>query len=521
VPYEPFSYAGFGKGLNLRDKVDAVSEEEAIDCLNVEFTERGTVKQRTGYAVFNAVELDGQGDTLWPHYESDGTKHLIVGDTATGQLTALLAADGTEVDIEASFSNGGCFGFQRFGAPGTEYTYCGNGVDELWYYDGTSFTNVPDDGGRIPPKGGALATTPTSNRLACSRFTTTTGGPNGAATNPSTVWFSNAGNPVVWGDNDFVSLDPGDGEAIQAMINWREFLFVFKETKFWVFTGESTAATGSPVFERYPVNTGHGAVGPRAVTADETGVYFASRHGVFRTVGGEPVKVSDPVEPIFSGDSSDFFSGGVLSHSVASLIAVNAFDGRIHVNYSTGGTANDRTLVYDTTYEWWSLWDTAAADMVGWRAGTQEQLFFTAPTGTNNVSRFGAYTNDAGAAITAFWRSGWANFGLVIEKTIRETKLWGTGQITLGVSVDFAGSGFYADDPVEPVLFSETTAFWQTGFWQTGNWGADLRVSDELVRHAVRGTKFSVLFFNNTLNKTFSIHRLDQHLRESLIPSKS
>ncbi len=517
MAYEPASFPGFGRGLNLRDKADAVNEEEAIDCLNVEFTERGAVKQRAGTAVFNSVELDGQGDTIWPHYESDGTKQLIVGDTATGQLTSLNTS-GAEVDIEASLSNGGCFGFQRFGAPGNEYTYIGNGVDELWYYDGSTFTNVPDDAGpRIPPKGGALALTPASNRLVNSRFTTSTGGPNGATTTPSHVWFSDAGNPVVWGNNNFVQLDPGDGEAIQAMVNWREFLFVFKETKFWVFTGEHADAAGAPVFDRYPINAGQGAVGPRAVTADETGVYFASRNGVFRTTGGAPEKVSNLIDPIFAGGAEDYFTGGTLSHAAASLIAVNAFDGRIYVNYSTGGTANDRTLVYDTTYEWWSVWDTAAADMVGWRADSQEQLFFTAPTGTNNVSRFGAsYTSDAGTAITSHWRSGWFDYGLSIDKTIRESKAWGSGKVYISISDDFAqGTGTL--DQLD--LTDNTASTWGGTTWGASTWSQGAARVVALRRRAIRGTVFSTRFFNNTLDQEWIISRLDHHLRESRIPS--
>ena len=62
--------------------------------MNVEFTELGAVKQRGGYTVWTATPLDGQGDTIYPHYESDGTAHLLVGDTATGQSTALLGRTG-------------------------------------------------------------------------------------------------------------------------------------------------------------------------------------------------------------------------------------------------------------------------------------------------------------------------------------------------------------------------------------------------------------------------------------------
>ena len=520
-PYEVMPFAGFGRGLNLRDKADAINEEECIDALNVEFTERGAVKQRAGYAVFTATALDGQGDTLHPHYESDATKHLIVGDVATGQLTALNTS-GAEVDIEAGLSNGGCFGFQRFGAPGTEYTYIGNGVDELWFYNGTAFSNVPDDGARVPPKGGALGLSPgqggnTSNRLVNARFTTATGGPNGATTTPSTIWFSNPGDPTVWGDNNYLHLTPGDGESIQALVNWREFLFVFKETKFFVFTGETVSATGTPVFNYYTVDTGYGAVGPRAVTADDTGVYFASRKGVHRTTGGEPERVSELITPIFLGGAEDYFTGGVLDHSVANLIAVNAFDGRLYVNYSTAGTANDRTLVYDPTYEWWSLWDVAAADMCGFREGNREALFFTYPAGDNEVARFGDYTNDATAAIVSRWRSGWNDYGLPIVKTIRESKIWGSGVVKMAVSADFAqGTGTLTTMDMRDA----EAATWGGTTWGGSTWSSGAaRVPAGQRAHATRGTVFSTSLYNHTKNQEWIVARLDHHLRESRHPT--
>ena len=47
--YNPFQFTDLSGGLNLRDKSDAVGEKEAVDLLNVTFTERGAVRQRDGY----------------------------------------------------------------------------------------------------------------------------------------------------------------------------------------------------------------------------------------------------------------------------------------------------------------------------------------------------------------------------------------------------------------------------------------------------------------------------------------
>jgi hypothetical protein len=47
--YRPFDFKDFSGGLNLRDKADAVGDREAIDLLNVTFSERGAIRQREGF----------------------------------------------------------------------------------------------------------------------------------------------------------------------------------------------------------------------------------------------------------------------------------------------------------------------------------------------------------------------------------------------------------------------------------------------------------------------------------------
>ena len=340
-------------------------------------------------------------------------------------------------------------------------------MDELWYYNGTAFTNVPDSGGSAPPKGGALALMPASNRLVNSRFPSS-GGPAGAATYPSTVWFSDAGDPTTWGANNYIHLEPGDGESIQALVNWREFLFVFKETKFYVFYGESIDSEGNPIFNYRVVNTGHGAIGPRAVDVDEFGVYFWDRSGgLMRTTGGEPEHLAEMIAPIYEGGVSPYFLGGTLDWSVASLIAVNVHDERVYINYSAGGTANDRTLVYDPHDGWWSLWDIAAADMVSFHtsATAQDLLYFTYPTGDNQVARMELDdTSDAGTRILSRWRSGWFDIGSPVVKRLRETKLWGVGTVTVNYSGDYE----FGATNTDTITFNDTSTATE---WDASTWG--------------------------------------------------
>src|SRR3954469_24036423 len=85
--YQPFAFADFYDGLNLRDKADAVGDKEAIDLLNVTFNERGAIRQRDGYADLTTADLTNRVDSLCAFYTSSGTKQLIAG--AGSRLEAL------------------------------------------------------------------------------------------------------------------------------------------------------------------------------------------------------------------------------------------------------------------------------------------------------------------------------------------------------------------------------------------------------------------------------------------------
>ncbi len=135
---------------------------------------------------------------------------------------------------------------------------------------------------------------------------------------------------------------------------WNEFVFVFKETSFFVFTGEGVDSNGSPEFIYRPVQDGVGLVSPRAVCVHPTGVYFMARNGVYRTTGQSAELISDLVEPIWSGESSAFYSGGAISHSSIRNCAMTTWENRLYLSFPTS-TANDRMLVFDPRDQWWSL----------------------------------------------------------------------------------------------------------------------------------------------------------------------
>jgi len=530
--YQPIPLDNFGKGLNLRDKVDAVDPAEAIDCLNVVFTNRGAVEQRAGFLEFTASALTNRVDSMAAFYKSAGTRQLMCG---CGTRLEAIDTAGAVVDSETGLA-GGPYTFARFGAPNAEVAYAGNGTDTLRKWDGTTWTaptaTVDGVAGRAMPKAGAVCLMPTDNRLVATGFATTTGGPNGTTSSPSHVYFSTKGLPETWetdglagrGQN-FVQLTPGDGEKIMAAVAWRELVFVFKETKFFVFYGNGVASDGTPIFNYRVVDNGQGCASARAIAVARDGVYFMSRRGVYRTTGGEPQLVSALIDPIWLGGASSYFESGVLNHAEIADCAMTWHDERVYLAYPSGtATVPDRVLVYDTQLQWWSLFDFDASCLAPFRATDQASLMFGYSSGTNDIGRHTALaTSDAGAAITSRWRSGWADFGSTIVKTIRETQLAGTGQMTMDVSHDYQDSGQdVAIVFTVPLLWGDgSPGDWLWGDGSDGDalWGPSAQVTPRMGRKAVQGTTFSTRFSNSTLDRSWSVNRLAHHLREQRITS--
>lgn len=501
--------------MNLVDKTDAVDPTEAIDLLNTDFTDRGAVFQRFGFDNWTTSALTNKVESLEPYYTSAGTKHLIAG--CGTRLEALTAAGATT--SLTGLTAGLIWDFARYGTPGNEYMYAGNGTDSIKRWSGSAWSSPAS-----VPDAQCLAVQASDNRLVAGGFTSgnTTGGPTGGAStsSPSHVYFSDPGTGETWTTNNFVQLTPGDGESIMAVVAWREFIFVFKESRFFVFYGNSVDGSGNPIFNYRTVDAGVGALGPRAVVAGRDGVYFVSRRGVYRTNGQEPQKLSDAIDPFFdlSQTTSDFYLGGTQLGSQVANVCIGYHNERVYVGATTNGTTNNRTLVYDPEHGWWSLWDIPASCFASFRVSSDPELVFGYATGSKYVGRQNAtYTNDDGTAITSRWRSGWFDFGVPDQKRVRGQKVWGTGSCFLAVSTDFEVTT--GSQPTALDMLDHTQDTWGGTTWGGGLWSTPRGLTPVPVRFTTRGTVFSTSFSNAVLDQAWTAHRLEHLIPASRRPS--
>lgn len=436
VPFNTF------RGLNLRDAPDSVGDQ-CIDCLNIDLDRSGTsVRSRYGYAALDAVSdiiafayvygghstaalLFGGPSGLWS-VNSSGTSTAIVGATQLGGIPATI------------------------GTPSTTSTYYTASVaTSLEKLVGTTRSvptaTVDGVGARAMPKGGYLAVQPNDNRLVVAP-TNSTGGPNGASNSTSHVWFSDAGNPESWSSTNYVQLTPGDGEAIQFMLSWRGNLFVFKETRLFVFYGNSTDANGNPVFNYRTVSLpsrllafagkSAGPIPGPPVTAGEDGVYFVAADGVYVTTGDVPTLLSGDLYPLGTDDVLPAAFSGTPGRWKNAL-TIHFHKRRLFV--SLYGT-DSRTFVYDIDSGDWTVWSIAPGCFATWSGEDTSGLLYFVPgvASQNHVYRFkSSYTTDAGTAISSYYRTGFYDLGDGDQKTIHNVDIWGTGTINYSSARDF------------------------------------------------------------------------------------
>jgi hypothetical protein len=183
----------------------------------------------------------------------------------------------------------------------------------------------------------------------------------GTAANPSRLYFSGitgtAPDPLNWDANNFVDLEPNDGEAITALGTVGPYLLVFKPRKTFVVYDIVTGANRK-------LSDEIGCIAPRSVVETPQGTFFLSEtDGVLSTDGSKIRRVSDNIITTLTAASQ--------SQPTLSQAAATYSNGAYYLSVATGLVKNDRTFEYDLTTESWWVHDCAS-----------NQFALVDPTGT-------------------------------------------------------------------------------------------------------------------------------------------
>lgn len=520
MSYGELSIPSFAGGLDLRSQPDVLEPGFACDLENVTFTDRGAIKRRDGYTDFASYAAD----SIAPFYKTDGTKQLL---TTAGTVLRALSSTGTEVTT-TTLTGDEPATYVRFGSPNSELAYIANGTEGLNKWDGSAFSQptvtVDEVAAQASPWPSVVCLWPRSNRLVCTSFTETAAGPGGATSSPSHVYFSEQGLPESFNTDEYSQLTPGDGEKVMGACAWRELVFVFKETRFFVYRGESIGVDGTATFDYDPIEANAGLASKRGLAVGRDGVYFVDRKGLYRTTGGVPARVSDLIEPVFSETPPSFWNRGVIDHERMDETALTYHNEQLYLSLPLSG-GNSGIFVFDPDYGWWSFYRFVSGGFTAatsFKRDDHDVLVFG--DGTQTFVHSAGASSDDGTAISFDWRSGWMNAGSPNSKVLREWKCWARGRANIGTAVDFQTTASTTDKN-----FYTGVDMWGDGSgletWGDGGvgdtWGGGGPILRPKTVRGVgkRGTYFQ-LVLSDVGGRYFELHAATAHLLGQEIQSK-
>lgn len=279
----------------------------------------------------------------------------------------------------------------------------------------------------------------------------------------------------------------------------------------FVFYGVSADAEGAPIFNFRVVDLGTTVLAPPATQTSSNGVcvagdeavYFRTLDGIWATTGEEPGRISDALSGLsdLTGAGTSYFADAMkdLEVTLGTFPAKNAlayFDRRLY------GPCGSMAYVYDARRDEWLAWQSAAVSLASWRQSslstTNKKLFFTAG---QKLYRYNPEASedpslDEAAGTTGektpIWQSGFYDCETPDEKTLTETKLWGSGKVDVAAAEDFGDVG---------------TA-------QTIDFGSSVTS-----KHAQLGQSATLFSHRFSGKGPWLVHRISRYLRETRVPA--
>jgi hypothetical protein len=230
----------------------------------------------------------------------------------------------------------------------------------------------------------------------------------------------------AWDADNYVDFEPSDGQEITALAVYGEYILVFKSRKIYVIYDPVTGANRK-------LSDSVGTIAPRSVVETPEGLFFLDEEqGVMVTDGNSIERISAPVDPLLR--TARGFPGQLEK-------AAGVYhDSRYFLSLSTDGSTNNRTLEFDLRSQSWWLHDCASngfalVDPVG-----TPILYSADPNSIRVQKAFQENTwQDSGVdyAGGAYYVGPEMVWGAPhINKRVREVRIDGAGEWTLGYAID-------------------------------------------------------------------------------------
>jgi hypothetical protein len=424
------TYLDYSGGRNTQNAPYLLSEKQCREQLNTHSSLSGDVEKRTGFATLSGATLTGSPvsatgaiHTLFP--ANTATKSLIgVAPASTKDKIFKMTTGGVATVLKEGLALNTRWYFAQADVNAGEGPVFGmNGADipQRWNGSAASTSDWVATTGTVP-KGKFL--TYFSSRLWCLegsrlRFSGLTG---------------STPDPMSWPAENYVDLDPNDGQEGTGIGIVGSYLVVFKARKTYVIYDPITGANRQ-------VSNQIGSVAHRSIVQTPAGLFFLSEdQGICRTDGQAIKPFSEEIEPDLDA---------VASSPTTQTQAAGTLEGqRYYLSVSMNGTRNDHTIEYDLENKSWWLHDCAVNQFALLDPSGSPVLYSADSLASARVSKAfvdGTYTDNGSVyAGGAFWASPWYAWGIGggglnphVRKRLSELRVDGVGNWDASLSTDF------------------------------------------------------------------------------------
>lgn len=454
----PITYTDFSGGLNTQSGPYLLQGNEAREALNVHTSQTGDIEKRTGFVTLSGSTLTGEPvkatgvHTLFPCNTS--TKSLVgVATTSSTDTIFKLTTGGTASVLKSGMTANTRWWFTQAEVNGASGPIFGmNGVDtpKRWNGEAAEMSDWVATTGTVPKEGKYL--TFFSSRLWCAK---------GSRLLYSGITGSTP-DPLNWDAENFVDLEPNDGQEITGIGIVGAWLIVFKPRKVYQIYDPNTAANRK-------VSDSIGCIAPRSIVQTPVGLLFLSEdQGICKTDGNSVTPFSDAIKPdidrVLASPSTAKNAAGTLSER------------RYQLSVSTGGTRNDHTYEYDMIAGSWWLHSCASNQFALLDPTGTPTLYSADSLSTARVSKAfvsGTYSDNSAAFesryVTPYYAwgsSGSLRYMRYIDphkvKRVREVRVDGEGSWSAYIATDFSDDWELMDGETWSASGEAVSGFFET-----------------------------------------------------------
>ena len=461
-------------GLNARDAIANMKPEDAVIMDNF-FPDRSSVYLRNGYTSW-ATGFPSAVETLMTYSAGSGRKLFGISGTAVYDCTA-NAAIGAAVVTALTNAR---WQYVNVATSGGQFLLAANGVDNVLFYDGTTWEKVT--GVSAHAITGIATTSLTNPNLWKNR-----------------VWFVEKNSFRAWYlpissiAGAATSFDFGPlfklGGSLLAMVNWTansgsdidEYAaFVSSEGEVAVYKGSDPASVatfglialfriGRPIGPR-----GFCRIGPDMVAITADGLYSFSK-AVLDNQSRATNSVSDKIDKLLSADFNALpttFGWDLKLHPAGSKLVMNV----------PAMGAQRQYVMNSTTGSW--------CRFTGWSASCFEVFGDKLMMGlATTVAWADNGTSDGGSAINCDVLPAFSYFGDKLVKLFTQIRplIQSDGTLNLAIGMNF---NFIPTNPTStPALSLAAGSPWNTSPWNTSPWSGGLATKTGWI--GVTGTGFA------------------------------